>query len=192
MNIWSQKCSFSLTFLYLQAILETKRDTEEEEVGREILREIEGMERVEQDMKIVKFNDKISEILIVDFSLRSSLQFRNKKTRKQSQNKENLTIRNKMQQQRNKEVFNDATENVNEMVADDPLAQFSFEQFDNLPSDNYNNKNKKDKNKKKSTKKLFSKSTKIRKLEKSKLVSKPVSRRRLRQVRLTFIRPGKN
>ena len=69
------------------------------------------MERVEQDMKIVKFNDKISEILIVDFSLRSSLQFRNKKTRK---------------------------------------------------------------------------------LEKSKLVSKPVSRRRLRQVRLTFIRPGKN
>ena len=134
------------------------------------------MERVEQDMKIVKFNDKISEILIVDFSLRSSLQFRNKKTRKQSQNKENLTIRNKMQQQRNKEVFNDATENVNEMVADDPLAQFSFEQFDNLPSDNYNNKNKKDKNKKKSTKKLFSKSTKIRKLEKSKLVSKPVSR----------------
>ena len=53
-----------------------------------------------------------------------------------------------MQQQRNKEVFNDTTENVNEMVADDPLAQFSFEQFDNLPSDNYNNKNKKDKNKK--------------------------------------------
>ena len=45
------------------------------------------MERVEQDMKIVKFNDKISEILIVDFSLRSSLQFRNKKTRKLEKSK---------------------------------------------------------------------------------------------------------
>ena len=131
--------------IHFQAALETRRDKVQIRLGRDIIEEIEGMSK---DMKIVKFNDKISEILIVDFSLRSSLQFRNKKTRKQSQNKENFTIRNKMQQQRNKEVFNDTTENVNEMVADDPLPQFSFEQFDNLPSDNYNNKNKKDKNKK--------------------------------------------
>ena len=62
----------------MQAVLGAQKISEEEDLSKKIAKEMESIMRLRSTGKILNLSDKFSDILTIDFLLRSSDRFRNK------------------------------------------------------------------------------------------------------------------
>ena len=158
--------------------------------------------RLRSSGKILNLSDKFSDILTIDFLLRSSDRFRNKtlleKERKETRRRDQLARRKPnlpdLQDSFSsteiviERMQNDApTGSSVEMYGDDPFAHFSFEQFDKVPSDHTKTSDKIAESKKKRDERFNSKFAEIRKNQRNRLVNKPIKKIALEYNRRKYI-----
>ena len=152
---------------------------------------MESIMRLRSSGKILNLSDKFSDILTIDFLLRSSDRFRNKtyleKERKEARRKDTISTKKtslpdleetySSTEKLSERMLNDAPiASSVEMYGDDPFAHFSFEQFDKVPSDRAKLSDKSDEAKKKRDERLNSKYAEIRKNQRNRLVNKPIKK----------------